>query len=314
MTTTSSRTRTAGAVLVLAATLTACSSGGEPSQAGGATGAMAAPGAETSQQTTAQAAAAKAQQLTSSAGRPVARPAVQAQAVIRTGQVLLRSRHVDRVRGDVERLLRAVRGYVESEQTQHDRRGEAVSSTLVLRVPASAFGGTLAGIERLARVVSSDQSSRDVTTEVIDVDQRVQTLRNSLERLHRFQRRATDVTDLLRYENDITARQGELQSLTARQTYLLGQTSMSTITVQLDRPVRVGPPPGGRHDTGFLAGLTRGWTALLGVLVAGSTALGAVVPFAVVVLVLGVPVWLLVRRRRVVGAAAPAPAGPSDVQ
>jgi hypothetical protein len=55
--------------------------------------------------------------------------------------------------------------------------------------------------------------------------------------------------DLLRCENDITARQSELQSLTDQQRHLSEQTAMATITVHLStrrttsrRPVRSTTP------------------------------------------------------------------------
>ena len=153
---------------------------------------------------------------------------------------------------------------------------------------------------------SSTESAEDVTTRVIDVDQRVRTLRNSLADLHRFQRSATNVRDLLRYENDITSRQSELQSLTAQQRYLSDQTAMATITVQLSTPAHYVPPPGPLAHAGFLAGLRGGWHALVDLGVVAVTVLGAALPFAVIVALVGVPVWVglraLVRRRRTASA------------
>ena len=64
--------------------------------------------------------------------------------------------------------------------------------------------------------------------------------------------------------------------------------------------------------SGFVAGLTSGWTALLGLLVVMSTVLGAVLPFLPVIAALGLIGWWLARRGRSrVGQRAPAPA-PAD--
>jgi hypothetical protein len=164
------------------------------------------------------------------------------------------------------------------------------------------FDTTKNALERLGTTRSSSQSTKDVTTQVIDVAERVQTLQNSLNRLQRFQRTARDVSDLIRYEQEITDRTSELQSLKAQQAYLADQTSMATITVSLAPTPRHVAPHGALDDAGFLTGLKGGWQALVGFVVVALTVLGAVLPFALVLLVLGVPTWVavraLLRRRR----------------
>ena len=62
-------------------------------------------------------------------------------------------------------------------------------------------------------------------------------------------------------------------------------------------------------DTGFLAGLTAGWTAFttsVGVLL---TVIGAALPFAVVLALVAVPLWMWLRRR-----APHTPVPPAAVQ
>ena len=64
-------------------------------------------------------------------------------------------------------------------------------------------------------------------------------------------------------------------------------------------------------DAGFLAGFSGGMKALGAVTVGLATVAGALLPFAAVLLVLGVPAWLLVRRaarRRRPSATPPAAA------
>jgi hypothetical protein len=223
-------------------------------------------------------------------------------AVVMTGRVALSSTDLEKVRADVDDLMAALGGSVESEQTSNDRHGRTERSTLVLRVPVDRFTPAKKALARMGRLKTSDVSAKDVTTEVIDVDERVQTLQASLDDLQRFQRKATDVKDLLDFEDKIAARQAELQSLEAQQAYLADQTSMSTITLYLSLPDKYVPPPDALKDAGFLAGLRTGWNALLDVAVVGLTVLGALLPFGLTGLLLGVPAWVavrtLLRRRR----------------
>ena len=221
---------------------------------------------------------------------------VATRAVIRTGQISLTSKDVGRVRREIDDLLRAVGGTVDDEDSTNARDGSLERTRLTLRVPVDRFDTVRNALERLGTLKTSTQSRKDVTTEVIDTTERVQTLQNSLDRLQRFQRRATDVRDLIRYENQITARQAELQSLTAQRSHLADQTSMSTITVTASTPEKYVAPPSALQDAGFLAGLTGGWHALVGVVVVSLTVLGAVLPFAAVVLLVGVPAWVVLRR------------------
>jgi hypothetical protein len=67
---------------------------------------------------------------------------------------------------------------------------------------------------------------------------------------------------------------------------------MSTIEVQVTRKHRAA-----HHDAGgFVGGLQDGWRALGSTAVALGVVLGAVLPFAVVLALLGVAGWIVVRR------------------
>ncbi|HEX4978356.1 MAG TPA: DUF4349 domain-containing protein [Nocardioides sp.] len=240
------------------------------------------------------------------------RTLVEVRAVIRTGDVSLTSPDLDRARAEVDAVLAGLDGVVENESTSHDDQGDIAQSTLVLRVPVTRFKDAMTALEAIGKTQSSSTSSDDVTTEVIDVDERVETLQNSLDRLQSYQAKAKDIEDLLRYEEQITQREAELQSLEAQQSYLSDQTSMSTITLTMSTPPEIIGPPDALDDAGFLAGLRSGWNALTGAGIVLLTVVGAVLPFAAVLALVGLPVWLLVRRvLRGRAATPPPPPAPS---
>jgi hypothetical protein len=251
---------------------------------------------------------------TGSAGSPDApaanRTVVQVRSVIKTGQIALTAKDLDATRAKIDGLLVTVGGVVDSERSTHTRDGDLKRSTLVLRVPVDSFDAAMDGLAGFGKVQHSDSASKDVTTQVIDVDERVQTLQNSLDRLQAYQRDARDIDDLIRFEQQITQRESELQSLKAQQDYLADQTSMSTISVYLSTPKAYVEPPGALDDAGFLAGLKSGWHALVSAVVVALTVVGVVLPFAAVALLVGLPVWLLVRRTVRSRATRPTPAAP----
>lgn len=237
-----------------------------------------------------------------------ARSTPQTRAVVRTGSLALVSKHPDRVRDEIDGVLASVGGTVDREDTRRSPKGAIEHSTLVLRVPVARFAEAVHALARLARVQTSESSSKDVTTELIDVGERVQTLRTSIDRLQKFQRRSNDADTLIRYEREIADRQAELQSLVAQRDYLANQAAMATLTVYLSTPATYVPPPDRLKDAGFWTGLRAGWNGLVDTVVVVLTAVGVVLPFAGVLAVVGIPVWLLVRRLRARRAPTPTPA------
>ena len=224
---------------------------------------------------------------------------LQTRAVISTGTVSLRSRDVERARFDVQQVVDAHGGEISDEQTATDDDGEIDLSRLVIRVPSRSFDEVMDELGDVADLRSAKRTSEDVTTEVIDIGVRVRAQEKSLERIELLLARAQNLRAVIAIESQLTRRQAELDSLKAQQAYLADQTSLSTITVFLERTER--PTPAERDEAGFLTGLAAGWDALRSGATVLATVLGAVLPFTVVLLLLGVPVWLLVRsllRRR----------------
>ena len=284
----------AGAALALL-TLSACSSGGFGGDAESAASDYDAGGGVVSEDSAARGGAPESAPEVQDG--TVNRTTVQTRAVIRRGEISILTKELNRARTEIDDLLASVGGYLASEDTVNDRAGRPELSVLVLRVPEPAFDETMSTLAGIGRTERTDRSSKDVTTEVIDVDTRVATQEASLARLQRLLRQARTVEDMIRIESEIATRQAELESLKAQQKYLSDQTSMSTVTVRLRTPAAP-PPPAPKDDSGFLAGLSDGWAALTAVLVGAATVAGALLPFVVTVAVIGVPMWLLVRALR----------------
>ena len=228
-------------------------------------------------------------------------------AVISTGQVTIHTKSISRARAEVIRLVSSWDGVVADEQTSSNARGRAVESTLTLRVPTARFAAAMAAFADLGDVEQQSRKSEDVTTKVIDNDARVRAAERSIRQIEALLGRAEKLSDIIAIESDLARRQADLDSLKSQQAYLADQTSQSTINVYLSLPSKV--PPAKAETHGFLAGLSSGWTALGSATVATLTVVGALLPFAVLLTVLGVPIWLVVRRRLaggVSGGSAPA--------
>ena len=220
-------------------------------------------------------------------------------AVISTGTVSLRSKDVGEARREVQRVVDAQGGDITDENTETDDEGATSYSRLVVRVPSAKFNAAMVALEEAAEFRSSNRGAKDVTTEVIDTDVRVRAQESSLKRVELLLSRAQSLKDIIWIESQLTSRQAELDSMKSQQAWLRDQTSFSTITVDITAIAEKDKVADEKKtDTGFLAGLDGGMKAMGASLSAIATVVGALLPFAVLLLVLGLPVWLLVRRRR----------------
>ncbi|MDT0185386.1 DUF4349 domain-containing protein [Microbacterium sp. ARD31] len=228
-------------------------------------------------------------------------------AIVSSGTVSLTSKDVGAARRDVQRIVDAQRGEVTEEDTETDDEGETSYARMVLRVPSSAFDEAMQALEDVAVLRSSNRGSEDVTTQVIDTGVRVRAQEASLKRVELLLARAKTLKDIIWIESQLTNRQAELDSLKSQQTWLQDQTSLSTITVDITAKHDAKAEEPDDEEAGFLTGLEGGLDALAGTALVVATVVGALLPFAVVLLVLGVPAWLLLRRRR---RGSPQPAAP----
>lgn len=232
-------------------------------------------------------------------------------SVVSSGTISLEGEDVRATRREVQRVVDAQGGEITDETSESDAEGDPAYVRLVVRVPSAEFGETMSALEQVGVLRTSDRGSEDVTTEVIDTGVRVRAQEASLRRVELLLADARDLKDIIWIESQLTSRQAELDSLRSQQSWLADQTSLSTITVDISRhQVLEDAPEDDEKPAGFLAGLDGGTKALGAVVMILTTVVGALLPFAAVGLLLGLPVWLVVRRRR--GAAARPPVVAAD--
>lgn len=234
--------------------------------------------------------------------KPVASTVTIPRSVIAKADLSLSTRRPDEVRRRALALVAGLSGTVDDEQSYSDGRGRVSDVDLTLRVPTASFEKALDQLAELGTLQHRERSAEDVTTQVIDLAARVKSRRDTVASFQRLLARATTIGEIMSIENQLSGRQAELDSLLQQQKYLADQTSMSTIQLHIERK-RAGEDD---DPAGFLGGLEDGWNALGGTAVALGTALGAALPFAAVLAIIGVPVWLIARRRRTPAGEAPA--------
>jgi hypothetical protein len=241
-----------------------------------------------------------------SAEVPTEQPEDQQRAVISKGQISLHTKDVDGARFDLKKDLDTWGGTIASEESDADDDGHTKRQRLELRVPSAKFDVAMDALSRLAGTTLVDRSrtSEDVTTKVIDNAARVRTQKLSLARVQALLAQAETLNQIISIESQLSRRQANLDSLEQQQKYLADQTSLSTIDVYLSVPAKhVAKTKKKQHDdSGFLAGLRGGWNNLGDATNTVLHAVGGLLPFGAVLLVVGVPLWAARRRRSSVTA------------
>lgn len=301
-------TRIAAAALALTALLSGCGSSGdagspaaEPAQPGSAVEAGGERAADSVQ--AGDSAGSQTEGGTSGPADAVASD----RRVIRTGRITVEVETLSTSAARVRQLAVDVGGFVASETTGLDQpadpvpldepsdgaqgRAGAGESVIVLRVPESAFGSTLDALGEVGTELNRATSAQDVTGQVADLTSRVATARASLNRVRALLAEAEDLKDVVLLESELTRRESDLEAHQAQLTALAGRADLSTITAVL-RTGRVADS----EPNSFMRGLGRAWDALVASTSALFVVVGAVLPFAVLVLLVAVPLWRWRRR------------------
>ncbi len=174
-------------------------------------------------------------------------------------------------------------------------RTPGATSLLSLRVPSDRLAALTDQVAQLGTVVQRSQSSEDVTQQSVDVASRLATLKASIARIRALLARATRIGDIVAIEGELSQREANLESMQAQLKSLDDSVALATLNVTLT-PKGAAPPA--KDRTGFLGGLERGWDGFVTSVGVVLLVLGAVLPFAVLLALVGLPLWLVWRRRR----------------
>ncbi|WP_372337617.1 DUF4349 domain-containing protein [Streptomyces sp. MK5] len=303
----SARPVSALAALLLAAALavTGCSAGGGGADSSGKSAADSAAGGE------AQRGASGRGGGTASGAKATAPPKLTSH-IIRTASLTVEVKDVPKALDAARAATESAGGYIGDENTTRDEAGHE-QTRVVLRVPADRYDEVLTDLQGTGKLVSRTAQAQDVTDQVVDVDSRIRSQRASVARVRDLMDKASDLSDVVSLESELSRREADLESLLAQQASLKDRTSLATITLSLsETPVR---KKAATHDEpGFADALSGGWHVFVTVVRWIALALGAVLPFAVTAALLAL-LWLRVVRPRLprrtadaagAGGAAPA--------
>jgi len=227
----------------------------------------------------------------------------EARDVVRTGSATVQVDDVRRAADALAALAKKHGGFVESQQIGSAQRPVATEGGIVpspsgdgwvtLRVPVADLDAVMDALRQQGTVLASSIGTNDVTTATTDLRAQIDSLTASVTRLTQLMSQATSVSDLLTAETALTDRQSQLQSAQQQLKDLESQVAMSSVQVTLVREA-----PAAADPAGFGDGLAAGWKGLIVSLNALVIALGFLLPWLALALVVALIVWAIVRTRR----------------
>jgi len=203
-------------------------------------------------------------------------------------------------------------GYVAAtEQYTPSYEGARRSAHYQLRVPANRYNAFLEGAGKAGNLVNKSESGQDVTSEYVDVEARLKSLKLQEERLYAMMEEAGELETLLAIQNQLTEVQYQIESYTARKRTFDDLISYSTVDVDVEEVRQITERAetfGDRISKAFRQSWSRFGEGVQDFAVWFVEAIPSLLVLAVLVVLLVLLMRMLGRRAAVRRAARPAPA------
>ena len=155
--------------------------------------------------------------------------------IVKTGQMSLEVTDIDAAVNQATSVITGMGGLV--DQSNRSGTGDSASASLTLRFPVAKWDAALPALRKVGSKVLSEQTgSTDVTTQVIDLNARIDNLKTTEAALQAIMARATAIPDVIAVETQLSDTQGQIEQLTAQRDHLANQAAMSTVTVTFQLP------------------------------------------------------------------------------
>lgn len=152
--------------------------------------------------------------------------------IIKDGRLGIRVSDLEPSKIRVDSLVKIHKGYYAQEKLNNTEWES--SYKLRIRIPSSHFEKFIAGVESgTGEILYKEVAARDVTSEFIDLDARLENKRNYLERYRDLLKKAKNIKEILEVEEKIRVLEEEIESTTGRLKYLSNQVNFSTLNLEI---------------------------------------------------------------------------------
>lgn len=245
--------------------------------------------------------------LTDSAAQLLADPN---RKIIYNAYLVIESTGYEETRSALLAAAAAAGGYVESSSQYGSAEEGNRRVDLTLRIPSQNYNSFLAAAEDAGSLLQKDESTQDITREYVDVQARLDSLKNQEQRLQELAAQAESLEDLLAIEQRLSDVQYQIESYTAQQRIYDDQVDYSTVTVNLSE-VRVYTPTKRGFGSRIVSAFQNSWSDFGEGVQDFAVGLVYALPSLLVLAAIAAVVLVLVRRAKKRLAARPKPSAPA---
>lgn len=152
--------------------------------------------------------------------------------IIHHAQLQVKVKEFKQAQLKIEKKVTEYGGYI-VESNIYGQDAEAVSGTMIIRIPEKHFQAFLKDAEEEATILERNVTGQDVTEQFVDLQSRVTSKRAVETRLLEFMSTAQKTEDLLKISADLATIQEEIEVIVGKMNYLENQTSYSTIEIAM---------------------------------------------------------------------------------
>lgn len=167
--------------------------------------------------------------------QPAQLTTIEAAQIVKTGALSLEVADIDQSTTLAKAAVAGLGGTV--SQSNRSGSGDYLTASITFRVPSARWDDTLTALHKLgSKILSEETNSTDVTSQVVDLDARLDNLKRTEAALQAIMDKAVLMADVLAVQNQLTQTQGQIEQLTAQRDHLTNQAAMSTLTVTFQLP------------------------------------------------------------------------------
>jgi uncharacterized coiled-coil protein SlyX len=195
----------------------------------------------------------------------------------------------------LEELVQQHDGYMVNSS---EKSNKAIRGNFTFRIPQTEFDPFIKDIPKLTDSAppSIEIDGNDVSEEMVDLESRLKAKQAMENRLLDFMKKASKTEDLLDISNQLNLTQEQIEQIKGRLNYLNNKVDFSTVHISMEQTVVSPTPPdqslGKQMVESFLVSISRlgafGESLLI--------FLSGAIPVLLVLGVIGVPIYLLMRR------------------
>jgi hypothetical protein len=219
----------------------------------------------------------------------VAQKKIIQKKIIKDGRLGLQVKNLQTAKHQIDTLVKSMGGYYAKENLKNSDNESGYE--LVVRIPINKFEKFVGTAENgNCKVLYKEISARDVTEEFEDLETRLASKRNALNRYNEIMKKANAMKDIVEIEEAIRNLQEEIESSEGRLRYLNDCVNYSTLYLSISTEKDFAYKPVKRDSfwEKFKESVVDGWFGLIDFILG----LFGLWPFLLII----VPLWLLTRR------------------